>query len=97
MAGIDESLVFKAVSVAVLTVSDTRTRANDTSGDILQARIEAAGHKLAGREIVRDTIGGVRAQMLNWMDNPDIDVVICLLYTSPSPRDKRQSRMPSSA
>ena len=74
MAGIDESLVFKAVSVAILTVSDTRTRANDTSGDILQARVEAAGHKLADREIVRDTIEGVRAQMQSWMDDPDIDL-----------------------
>ena len=54
MVGIDESLDFKPVTVAVLTVSDTRTRENDTSGDILQARIEAAGHKVTGREIVRD-------------------------------------------
>jgi len=63
MVGIDESLDFKPVTVAVLTVSDTRTRENDTSGDILQARIEAAGHKVTGREIVRDTIEGVRAQL----------------------------------
>ena len=42
MAGIDESLTFKPVTVAVLTVSDTRTRENDTSGDILQGRIEGA-------------------------------------------------------
>lgn len=70
MVGIDESLDFKAVTVAVLTVSDTRTRENDTSGDILQGRIEAAGHKIAGREIVRDTIEGVRAQLQAWMDDP---------------------------
>jgi len=87
MAGIDESLVFKAVNVAVLTVSDTRTRANDTSGDILQARVEAAGHKLAGREIVRDTIEGVRAQMQSWMDDPDIDVVISTGGTGLTGRD----------
>jgi len=76
MVGIDESLDFKPVTVAVLTVSDTRTRENDTSGDILQARIEAAGHKVTGREIVRDTIEGVRAQLQSWMDNPEVDVII---------------------
>ena len=53
MAGIDETLTFKPVTVAILTVSDTRTRDNDTSGDILQSRIEAAGHQVLGREIVR--------------------------------------------
>ena len=136
MAGIDETLTFKPVTVAILTVSDTRTRDNDTSGDILQSRIEAAGHKVLGREIVRDTIQGVRAQLQSWMDDTQIDVIIstggtgltgrditveavtplfdkvidgfsvvfhqesfktCLLYTSPSPRDQRGSRMPSSA
>jgi len=76
MVGIDESLKFKAVNVAVLTVSDTRTRENDTSGDILQARIEAAGHSVPARVIIRDTIDGVQAQLKLWMENPDIDVVI---------------------
>jgi len=87
MAGIDESLVFNPVTVAVLTVSDTRTRENDSSGDILQARIEDAGHQLAGREIVRDTIEGVRAQMQLWMDDPKIDVVISTGGTGLTGRD----------
>ena len=87
MVGIDESLDFKPVTVAVLTVSDTRTRENDTSGDILQARIEAAGHKVTGREIVRDTIEGVRAQLQSWMDNPDVDVIISTGGTGLTGRD----------
>ena len=87
MVGIDESLDFKPVTVAVLTVSDTRTRENDTSGDILEARIEAAGHKVTGREIVRDTIEGVRAQLQSWMDNPDVDVIISTGGTGLTGRD----------
>ena len=87
MAGIDESLEFKPVTVAVLTVSDTRTRENDTSGDILQARIEASGHKVLGREIVRDTIEGVQAQIQAWMDDPQVDVVISTGGTGLTGRD----------
>jgi len=87
MAGIDETLTFKPVTVAVLTVSDTRTRENDTSGDILQARIEEAGHKVLSREIVRDTIEGVREQLQIWMDDPHIDVVISTGGTGLTGRD----------
>jgi len=87
MAGIDESLEFKPVGIAVLTISDTRTRENDTSGDILQARIEDAGHKVLAREIVRDTIEGVRTQMQGWMDDPQLDVVISTGGTGLTGRD----------
>ncbi len=87
MAGIDETLTFKPVTVAILTVSDTRTRDNDTSGDILLSRIEAAGHKVMGREIVRDTIEGVRAQLQSWMDDAQIDVVISTGGTGLTGRD----------
>jgi len=87
VAGIDESLEFKPVSVAVLTVSDTRTRETDTSGDILQGRIEDAGHTLGGREIVRDTVEGVQAQLQSWMDDPKIDVVISTGGTGLTGRD----------
>ena len=87
MAGIDETLTFKPVTVAILTVSDTRTRDNDTSGDILQSRIEAAGHKVMAREIVRDTIEGVRAQLQSWMDDAQIDVIISTGGTGLTGRD----------
>ena len=55
---IDPSRLFVPVSVAVLTVSDTRTAADDTSGDTLAARVQAAGHTLADRAIERDEVGG---------------------------------------
>ena len=51
---IDETRVFKPINIALLTVSDTRTREDDTSGDILAGRIAAAGHILADRAIIRD-------------------------------------------
>ena len=71
----------------MLTVSDSRTRETDSSGDILQARIEGAGHKVLGREIVRDTIEGVRAQMQSWMDDGQIDVIISTGGTGLTGRD----------
>ena len=87
MPGIDETLDFIPVNIAVLTVSDTRTAETDTSGDILQARIEQAGHRLTAREIVRDTIEGVQAQTQDWMRNPDIDVIISTGGTGLTGRD----------
>jgi molybdopterin adenylyltransferase len=54
--GIDESRIFYPLRIAVLTVSDTRTGENDTSGALLAERLAAAGHDLAGRAIVADEI-----------------------------------------
>ena len=87
MIGIDESLTFRPVNVAVLTISDTRTAKTDSSGDILQGRIEGAGHKLAGRAIVRDTIEGVRAQLQDWIESGNVDVVITTGGTGLTGRD----------
>ena len=87
MIGIDESLTFRPVNVAVLTVSDTRTAETDSSGDILQSRIEGAGHMLAGRAIVRDTVEGVRAQLQSWIESAVIDVVITTGGTGLTGRD----------
>ena len=56
MLGIDKERVFKPVNIALLTVSDTRSLANDKSGDTLQARILKAGHKVYDRFIVKDDI-----------------------------------------
>ncbi len=66
MARIDESRPFLSVSIAVLTVSDTRTTANDTSGDTLAGRITAAGHRLADRAIVRDDPDRIEAVLRRW-------------------------------
>ena len=52
---IDESLPFKPVRIAVLTISDTRDEESDTSGHVLAERVDGAGHELAGRAIVPTT------------------------------------------
>ena len=65
---IDESKSRKSVRVAVLTVSDSRDAATDTSGDILVQRVTDAGHELIGRAIVRDDVEAIRKQVLAWID-----------------------------
>jgi len=87
MAGIDESLVFKPVRIAILTVSDTRTAETDTSGQLLQDRIEAAGHTVGARMIVTDDINAVQTQVEAWIASDDIDVVISTGGTGLTGRD----------
>ncbi|WP_428409040.1 molybdenum cofactor biosynthesis protein B [Hyphococcus sp.] len=87
MHGINEELEFKPVRAAVLTVSDTRTSENDTSGDLLQQRIEAAGHQLAARDLVRDDIEKIRAVVTGWIDDPEVDVIISTGGTGLTGRD----------
>ena len=87
MAGIDESRIFIPVNIAVLTVSDTRTRANDTSGDTLAARIEAAGHRVAARDILRDDADAIERQLRTWIADRDVDVVITTGGTGITGRD----------
>ena len=87
MHGINEELEFKPVRVAVLTVSDTRTSANDTSGDLLQQRIEAAGHSVAARELVRDDVEKIRAVVSGWIEDSTVDVVISTGGTGLTGRD----------
>lgn len=85
--GINESLTFIPVNIAVLTVSDTRTQANDTSGDILAGRLSDAGHHLAARAIVKDDAAAIRETVKGWIDAPDIDVVISTGGTGLTGRD----------
>ena len=73
---IDDSRPFKPVRIAVLTVSDTRGPAEDTSGDLLVQRLTDAGHILAARAIVRDELEELVARIHNWIDDPDVDCVI---------------------
>ena len=73
---LDAEIEFQPVRIALLTVSDTRTAADDTSGNLLAARIEAAGHDLADRALVRDDVAAVQACLKGWIDNPEIDAVI---------------------
>jgi molybdenum cofactor biosynthesis protein B len=87
MASSGESRPFIPVGIAVLTVSDTRTLADDKSGDTLVARIQEAGHRLAGRAIVPDDKTGIRAQVEAWTLDDTVDVVITTGGTGFTGRD----------
>ena len=84
---IDESRIFLPVRIAVLTVSDTRTAANDTSGDTLVERLLGAGHTLAARTIVRDDVPVLVAQLTAWIDDTQIDCIITTGGTGVTGRD----------
>ena len=87
MAGIDESLPFHPLGMAVLTISDTRTIETDTSGALLISQLNAAGHNLVGRAIVLDDIAAIRAQLLAWRTEPRIEIILTTGGTGFSPRD----------
>lgn len=87
MAGIDETRAFVPVRIAVLTVSDTRTLADDKSGDTLAARIADAGHILADRAILKDDVPAIRAKVEAWIADAGIDCVISTGGTGFTGRD----------
>lgn len=87
MPGIDESRRFIPVSIAVLTISDTRTTADDKSGNVLIERLEAAGHRLAARAIVRDDRESIVQKLQEWIADPNIDVVLTTGGTGLTGRD----------
>ena len=87
MSGIDESIAFIPVRIAIMTVSDTRDASNDKSGDTLAARIKDAGHELAARMIVTDDADKITAQLRRWIDDPAIDAVISTGGTGLTGRD----------
>ena len=84
---IDESKAFVPVRIAVLTVSDTRDEASDTSGQVLADRITGAGHTLAARAIVRDEVEAIRAQVKAWVASGEVDVIITTGGTGITGRD----------
>jgi molybdenum cofactor biosynthesis protein B len=85
--GIDESRPFIPVRFAVVTVSDTRTLEDDRSGRTLAERIEAAGHILAGRTIVRDDAEAIAATVRRFADDPGVDAVVTTGGTGFTGRD----------
>jgi molybdenum cofactor biosynthesis protein B len=87
LAGIDDSLEFHPLRIAVLTVSDTRTDETDRSGRVLIERLTGAGHELAGKAIVPDDVDAIRDQVQGWADNPQVDVIISTGGTGFAPRD----------
>ena len=87
MVGIDPSLEFHPLRIAVLTVSDTRTDETDKSGALLVERLTSAGHDLAGKRIVPDNVDAIRRQVQAWADDADVDVIISTGGTGFAPRD----------
>ncbi|PLK26239.1 molybdenum cofactor biosynthesis protein B [Novosphingobium sp. TH158] len=84
---VDPSRTFKPVNIALLTVSDTRTAADDTSGDLLAERIKAAGHALVFRAIEVDDAQRLVARISNWLDDRSVDVIITTGGTGLTGRD----------
>lgn len=79
--------MFLPIRIAVLTVSDTRGLAEDRSGDTLVARLEAAGHVLADRGLVRDDVGEIVARLHAWIEDEQVDCVITTGGTGVTGRD----------
>ena len=76
MTSTSESRSFVAVRIAVLTISETRTLADDTSGQVLCDRVAEAGHLLSARKIVTDDIRAIRHVIRDWTNRDDVDVII---------------------
>ncbi len=87
MSGIDETRQFVPVRIAVLTVSDTRSRAEDRSGDVLAERVGDSGHVLAARGIVTDDRARIAARLREWSERDDIDAIISTGGTGLTGRD----------
>jgi molybdenum cofactor biosynthesis protein B len=77
----------KPVNIVVLTVSDTRTNENDKSGDTLVERLKAAGHHLAEKRIVKDELALLKDVLQEWINSPDVDVIIATGGTGVTGRD----------
>ena len=87
MSSIDETRKFVPLNIAVLTVSDTRSLADDKSGTTLADRLTAEGHRLAARDIVTDDADAIRAKLRMWIADPGVDVVITTGGTGFTGRD----------
>ena len=87
MPGIDPERPFRPLNIALLTVSDSRSAAEDRSGDLLAARLTKAGHRLADRALVVDDAAKIVARFRAWIADPAIDVVISTGGTGVTGRD----------
>ena len=87
MPGIDEQLTFHPLRIAVLTVSDSRDEASDSSGRLLAERAVGAGHELVGRAIVPDDIEAIRGRVSLWVADGGVDVIISTGGTGFADRD----------
>lgn len=84
---IDENAAFLPVRIAVLTISDSRSLAEDRSGDALIDRLTGAGHILAARDLIRDDREAIVAHLHAWIEDPEIDCIITTGGTGVTGRD----------
>ena len=84
---INQNITFRPLNIAVLTVSDTRTEENDTSGDLLVSRLTESGHSLSERKIVRDNVELIAHQFREWIKRTDVDVILSTGGTGLTGRD----------
>ncbi|MGN6488050.1 MAG: molybdenum cofactor biosynthesis protein B [Devosia sp.] len=84
---LDPNKPFVPLSIAVLAVSDTRALDTDTAGALLKSLLEGDGHRCAERAVVRDDIHAIRAKVMQWVVDPQIDAVITTGGTGFSGRD----------
>lgn len=87
MNRLDDSRPFLPLRIAILTMSDTRTVAEDRSGDALAEMATAAGHTIAARALLRDDAAAIRAQVTAWIADPAVDVVLTTGGTGFTGRD----------
>ena len=78
---------FQSLQIAVLTVSDTRTVANDTSGDYLSEQLQQAGHRLIARNLIPDDIYQLRAVVSQWIADPSVEIILTTGGTGLTGRD----------
>jgi molybdenum cofactor biosynthesis protein B len=84
---VDPARQFKPIRIAVLTVSDTRDMASDTSGALLEERIKAAGHRLAARALVKDDVPTITDKLNSWIDEGLADAIVTTGGTGLTGRD----------
>ena len=84
---VDRSRPFKPIRISVLTITDTRDASTDSSGDILVARIIAAGHQLSTRAIEKDDAGAIAGRLNTWIDERLADAIITTGGTGLTGRD----------
>src|SRR5260370_20919210 len=87
MSSIDESKQFVPLNIAVLTISDTRSLADDKSGTVLSEGLTATGHNLAAREIIVDDVDAIRIIIKRWIADPGVDAIITTGGTGFTGRD----------
>lgn len=87
MTRLDDTRPFIPLGIAILTMSDTRTAAEDRSGDTLAALAAEAGHTVAARALLKDDAGTIRAQVAAWIGDPSVDVVLTTGGTGFTGRD----------